>query len=122
MVEATYLLDTGQAFTKTYAVAPKSRFTIRLDEEEIPDGSGRHPLADLRAVSVTMTGTLPFLAERAMWWPGPTYATWTEAHNSAGATTTAPRWVAAAGEVRDTPRTDTYYLIANPRPLTRMSS
>ncbi|MCU0255651.1 MAG: hypothetical protein MUF60_02810, partial [Vicinamibacterales bacterium] len=69
--------------------------------------------ADVRAVSATLTGSQPFLAERAMWWPGPTFATWTEAHNSAGATTTATRWVAAAGQVRDAPHTDTYYLIAN---------
>jgi hypothetical protein len=113
-VNATYLLDTGQTLTKTYAVAPKSRFTIWLDEEEIPEGSGRRPLADVRAVSVTLTGSWPFLAERAMWWPGPTAATWTEAHNSAGAAVTATRWVAAAGRLSDTPRTDTYYLVANP--------
>jgi hypothetical protein len=49
-----------------------------------------------------------------MWWPGPTYRTWTGAHDSSGATETGRRWVAAAGEVRDAPRTDTYYLIANP--------
>jgi hypothetical protein len=113
-VTATYQLESGQTLTKAYPVAPRSRFTSWVDEEEIPAGSGIRPLADVRAVSVTLTGTQPFLAERAMWWPGPTYATWIEAHNSAGATTTATRWVAAAGEVRDTPRTDTYYLIANP--------
>jgi hypothetical protein len=112
-VTATYLLESGQTFTKSYTVAPKSRFTIWVDEEEIPARSGVRPLADVRAVSATLTGSQPFLAERAMWWPGPTFATWTEAHNSAGATTAAPRWAAAAGAARDTPVTDTYYLIAN---------
>lgn len=50
-----------------------------------------------------------------MWWPGPTPATWVEAHNSPGATATSARWVAAAGHVTSgTGSTDTYYLIANP--------
>jgi len=50
-----------------------------------------------------------------MWWPGPSANTWSEAHNSPGATETPTRWVVADGSVQDNPaRTDTYYLIANP--------
>jgi hypothetical protein len=39
------------------------------------------------------------IVERAMWWPGPTSATWHEAHNSPGTTQTGTRWALAEGEV-----------------------
>jgi hypothetical protein len=114
VLRGTYSLPDGRTFTKHHTVAPTSRFNIWVDREPF-DGHAGFPLADV-AVSATLEVISggPVIAERAMWWPGPTYATWTEAHNSAGATTTATRWVAATGEVCDTPRTDTYYLIANP--------
>ena len=47
-----------------------------------------------------------------MWWPGPA-ATWHEAHNSPGATTTGTRWGLAEGEVGGANETETYILIAN---------
>jgi hypothetical protein len=46
-----------------------------------------------------------------MWWPGPTPATWAEAHNSAGATQAGTVWALADGE--ESSLTDTYVLIAN---------
>jgi hypothetical protein len=117
-VQATYLLPNGTTYEKTYTVAPVSRFTIWVDEEEIPAGSGLRPLAQAEAVSATLTSDVPIVAERAMWWPGPTSATWTEAHASVGATTSSLRWAAAAGRVLDSPRReDTYYLVANPTPV-----
>jgi hypothetical protein len=49
-----------------------------------------------------------------MWWPGDS-RTWTESHNSPGATTTGTAWAVADGEVSGPPNnTATYYLIANP--------
>jgi hypothetical protein len=48
-----------------------------------------------------------------MWWPGPTAATWAEAHNSAGLTTTGRMWALAEGEVGGSRGLDTYILIAN---------
>ena len=48
-----------------------------------------------------------------MWWPAP-LANWYEAHNSAGATSTATRWAIAEGETGGARGVDTYILLANP--------
>ena len=47
-----------------------------------------------------------------MWWPG-TAATWAEAHNSPGATTTGTAWGTAGGEDGGAQNRDTYLLMAN---------
>jgi hypothetical protein len=110
-VQAMYLLPDGTTYQKAYAVPPMSRTTIWVDREQIAGGT---PLANT-AVSVKLTSTnaVPFVAERAMWWPG-TAATWQEAHVSAGATAAATRWAVADGEVTTgSDPTDTYLLIAN---------
>ena len=85
--------------TKTYTAAPKSRSTIWVDHESFPGVAGA-PLSTRRPCRrpSRYQGAHPgVVVERAMWWPGPGATTWTEAHDSAGATTTAPRWVAAEG-------------------------
>ena len=115
-VLATYLLRDGSTLAKTYTSAPNSRLTIWVNHETFPGRAGA-PLGSVSAVSTTfeVQGTHPgVIVERAMWWPRQGPSPWTEAHANVGATTTAPRWVAAEGAVRDAPRTDTYYLIANP--------
>jgi hypothetical protein len=116
-VTGTYLLPGGDTYSKTYTVAAGARLTIWVDQQSF-DGVPGLPLRDAGAVSATfdVESGPPIVAERAMWWPGPTPQTWTEAHASAGATATASRWVAAAGHVADGggERTDTYYLLANP--------
>ena len=107
-VEATYLLPNGDRVIKTYRVAAQRRFTIWVDREDAR-------LADT-AVSVVLRSTngVPIVAERAMWWPGPSAATWAEAHASFGATATGTRWAMAEGEVMTTgPLTQTYVLVAN---------
>jgi hypothetical protein len=110
LVEARYLLPDGTVYTKTYAVAPHSRFNIWVDDEVIPGIPGK-PLADT-AVSTVITSlnAVPILVERAMWWPG---TGWYEAHNSAGATEAGTRWALADGEVGGPGGTETYILIAN---------
>jgi hypothetical protein len=92
-VRARYLLPDGTVVIRTYAVAPHSRFTIWVDQEG-PE------LADT-AVSTVVTSTngVPIVVERAMWWPGPTAATWAEAHAVTGATAPATRWAVAGGLV-----------------------
>jgi hypothetical protein len=108
IVEARYLLPDGTTIVKPYTVAGNSRFNIWVDFES-------PALADT-AVSTTITATngVPVIVERAMWWPGPTPATWFEAHNSPGSTQTGTRWALADGEVLTTgPLTDTFILIAN---------
>ena len=83
-----------------------SRFNIWVDQEP--------GLADAAlSTRITSTNGVPIIVERAMWWPGPTAATWQEAHNSPGETTTGTRWAMAEGEVGGPRDTDTYVLIAN---------
>jgi hypothetical protein len=115
-VTLNYLLSDGQVHTKSYVVPANGRFTIWVDDEEIPAASGAKPLANV-AVSTTVTSTngVPIIVERTMWWPGPemTAAFWTEAHNSPGATQPGVRWALAEGEIGGPQNADTFILIAN---------
>ena len=67
----------------------KSRYNIWVDATTIP-GCPRS-LANA-ALSTTITANLPVVAERSMWWPGPTAANCAEVHMGLGATTTGTRW------------------------------
>jgi hypothetical protein len=106
-VRATFLLPDGTSVVKTYTVRRESRFNIWVDQQD--------PRLANAAVStiVESTNGVPIIVERAMWWPGPTSATWTEAHNSFGTTVTGTRWALAGGERGGTLATDTYVLVAN---------
>jgi hypothetical protein len=108
-IEARYLLTSGQVVTRTYSVAPNSRFTIHVHAEG--------PELASAAVSTTLTSTnnVPVLAERAMWWPSLSLEAgeWQEGHNSAGSTETGVRWALADGEDGGASATQTYVLIAN---------
>ncbi len=107
----TYLLPEGTTYTRSLTVPPNSRRTVWVDFDT-PDGAVGRPLAST-AVSTTVevTNGVPIIVERAMWWPGPTPATWAEAHNSAGATQAGTLWALAEGE--ESSLTDTYLLVAN---------
>jgi hypothetical protein len=115
-VRVDYLLLGGTTHAKSYTVPANGRFTIWVDDEQIPAGSGAKPLDNV-AVSSTITSTngVPVIVERAMWWPSPALSAsfWTEAHNSPGATATATRWALAEGEVGGSSTAETYILIAN---------
>src|SRR5262249_40399057 len=72
-VDVKYLLPDGQTITKTYVVAGNTRRTVDVAWED----------ARLKSTSVGMsiTSSQPIVAERAMWWPGPTIAPeWYESH------------------------------------------
>ena len=118
-IDVDYLLPNGTTHRKHYRVPAQSRFTIWVDDEQLPAGSGQKPLASV-AVSSTVTSSngVPIIVERTMWWPGPQVATpfWTEAHNSAGATETGTRWALAEGVVGAEQATQTFVLIANTSP------
>jgi len=110
-VQVEYLLPGGGVLTKSYTVARESRFTIFVDAEELPAGSGQHPLANTPvATRVTSTNGVPIIVERAMWWPQPD---WYEAHNAAGTTVTGTRWALAEGFLGGPDAAETYILIAN---------
>ena len=110
-VRVDYLQLTGDNLTKNYSVPANSRFTIWVDDEQFPNGSGNRLLANA-AVStrVRSQNGVPIIVERAMWWPQPL---WYEAHNSPGTTTTGRKWALAEGETGGTNATETYILIAN---------
>lgn len=114
IVDARYLLTDGNVLTKTYTISANSRLTVWVNGEEFA-GAGR-ALANVD-VSTTLTSTngVPFVAERAMWFPSPAFTTrfWTEAHGSFGSPVTATRWVIADGEEGGMAHTQTFALIAN---------
>jgi hypothetical protein len=91
-VSVRYLLPDGSSVDKSYLVGPTPRFTIWVDQED--------PRLRDTAVSavVTSTNDVPIVAERSMWWPGPSSSTWGEAHASPGATRTERSWCLAEGE------------------------
>jgi hypothetical protein len=106
-ITATFLLPDGTSIVKSGTVAPRSRFSLWVDTLD-------PRLADT-AVSTIITATngVPIIVERTMWWPGPTAATWAEAHNAAGLTTLGRRWALAEGQVGGSRAVETYILIAN---------
>ncbi len=105
-VRVSYLLSSGPPVIKTYTVAAQSRLTINVDAED------PRLLDTPVSTIVESTNTVPVIAERAMWWPSPT---WYEAHLSAGSTTTGTKWALADGLVTNTAgsQTETYIMIAN---------
>ncbi len=110
-VKATFLLPTGATVVRTYDIAPKSRFNIWVDQVA-PE------LADT-AVSTLLESVddRPFVAERAMWWPGPAASNWREAHNSPGSLVTSARWGVAEGMLGGSSAAETYILVANTSPF-----
>ncbi len=106
-VDIDYLFDDGTTVTKAYALPAQSRRTVWVDRED----------ERLRAAAVSMVvearNGLPIIAERSMWWPGPTPADWREGHNTPGTTATGTYWALAEGEVGDAPTRETFVLVAN---------
>jgi hypothetical protein len=113
-VTIEYLLIDGTTHTKNYSVPGNGRVTVWVDNEQIPAGSGVRPLDNV-AVSSSVTASVPIIVERTMWWPSPAMTSnyWTEAHNSAGTTTTGTRWALAEGEAGGPLSAETFVLLAN---------
>jgi hypothetical protein len=110
-VSVSYLLTDGTIFNKSYTVPGNGRVTVWVDQEQIPEGSGVKPLADV-ALSTTLKSDQPIVVERAMWWPQEAGG-WREGHSTAASTESATRWVTAGGEVGGTRNEQTYVLVAN---------
>ena len=110
-VDIDYLLEDGTVLTKRYDVPASSRYTIWVDDEQIPARSGNRPLAHVNvSMRVRSVNGQPIVVERAMWWPD---LFWWEAHNTAGATETGTMWGVAAGEEGGATEVSTFLLIAN---------
>ena len=87
---------------RTYALEPRRRLTIWVDEAAAP-------LADAE-FSTTISATAPIVAERAMWWRGGG-ADWIEGHVEFGATDNGRRFAVADAETNQATRTETFVLV-----------
>jgi hypothetical protein len=104
----SYLLPSGTRIVRPHTVQPLSRLTIFVANEDTRLAA--------TSVSIQVDSTVPVVVERAMWWPGPTPATWIEGHASAGTTMTGTAWALAEGERGGPRNADTYVLVANTSP------
>ncbi len=103
-VTVTYLLPAGAPVVAQYVVPAGSRSGIWVDVE------AQLPADTSFSTIVESTNGVPLVVERAMWWPGPTAATWNEGHASAGSPETGTKWaVAGPGETGG----QSYLLIQN---------
>ena len=103
-VEITYLLSGGTQIVRQYGLPAQSRRTVYVDSQP--------GLADVATSAIvrSLNAAAPIVVERAMWWPD---GNWTEAHNSAGAIVTSPKWALADGEVGGATANQTFVLVAN---------
>lgn len=106
-VEVRYQPADRAAIVKRYTVGAESRLTIWVDREDLALAN-----TALSTVIRSLNG-VAIVAERTMWWPGPTAATWREAHNSPGSIAAAARWGIARGEQGGAREASTYLLVAN---------
>jgi hypothetical protein len=105
-VTVRYLLPDGAPpVVKTVTLEARSRTTFNV--ETVDD-----LLADA-AIAIVVDSDVAIVAERSMYWPGPSGDGWLEAHNSAGATETGTAWTVAGGEQGGAYQAQTYVLIAN---------
>lgn len=96
-VQGRYLLGTGQVFTKTYSLAPNSRFNVWANFEDI---GGVTPLASAEFSAVfTVASGPPIIVERAMY--RGTNPLFKAGHESAGINEPATEWFLAEGNAGD---------------------
>jgi hypothetical protein len=80
-VTVSHQLPNATMLTRTYVVPPQSRRTVDVNLED--------PQLTSTAVAISITSTVPIVAERAMWWEG---YPWTEGSSAIGATATGALW------------------------------
>jgi hypothetical protein len=108
-----FLTQNGVEVVRAVTIPANSRRTVDIEALD--------PIAPElanAAVATDVTATLPIVAERAQYWPGPP-ANWNEAHDSFGVTAARLRWGLAEGRVGNPPglppaNYQTYILLANP--------
>ena len=108
-----FLTQSGVEVTRTVTVPASGRTTVNI---EALDPAAPELAND--SVATVVTASLPIVAERAQYWPGPPSA-WYEAHNSFGVNVPRTHWGLAEGRVGNPaglPRANyqTYILLANP--------
>lgn len=107
-VTVRYLRPDGLGpIERTYRIGAQQRVTIDVERED-------PGLADTAVSIVVVVGLgTGVVAERAMWWPGPTSATWSEAHVSPGSPAAHTEWGVGGGAVGGDTGAETYVLVAN---------
>jgi hypothetical protein len=101
-VTVHYQLPSGATLTKSYSVAARSRRTIDVNREDVQLAS--------TSVGMTVTSTLPIVAERAMWWGG---NLWTEGSVSVGSSATGTVWAIGEGAEGGSGGESTFVQISN---------
>jgi len=103
-------VTTALPVQKTYTLAPNSRRTIWVAQED--------PALRDTQVGARLTSTRFIVAERTMWWPGPTSATWRENAAEFGSTTSGRLWAVADVQAdADDGGWDTFVLVATTEQL-----
>jgi hypothetical protein len=80
-------INTAFPVPRRYVVAPHSRRTVWVSQED--------PALRTTEVATRLQSSGPIVAERSMWWPGPTSASWREVHAQAGASSSGKMWAVA---------------------------
>ncbi|AMY10342.1 hypothetical protein LuPra_03572 [Luteitalea pratensis] len=98
-------INTAWPIQKAYVLAPHSRRTIWVVQED-------EGLRDTQ-VGARMASDLPIVAERTMWWPGPTSATWRENDAESGSPESGQLWAVTDVQAdADDGGWDTFVLVA----------
>jgi uncharacterized repeat protein (TIGR01451 family) len=105
-VEVHYISENGGEEVTTHTVPVGRRITIRV-ADDVPQ-----LFASSFGVVVNSTNAVPFIAERAMWWPNDGSG-WYEGHVGTGLPGTGQAWGVADGIVTDNPGSEDYVLVAN---------
>ncbi len=79
--------STATPILRTYTIPARTRLTVWVARED--------PALASTQVSTRLVADEPIVAERAMWWPGPTDASWRENHAEVGATEAGLYWAVA---------------------------
>jgi hypothetical protein len=109
-VTADYPLANYDIVTRSYRMAPRSRRTVWIAQED--------PRLAATAFSMTVAASAPIVAERTMWWPGSSAETWRESHTEGTIGSAGLRWAVADIRVDAEPDGwDTFLLIDSPPAL-----
>jgi type 1 glutamine amidotransferase len=105
-IRVRYLLPSGEVIVRNHTVPARGRTTLNF-ETEAPELQNATASTIIESIN-----DVPIVVERAMWWPGPTGATWNEGHSSLATTTTGVTWALADGEAGGPRNVKTYILVA----------
>jgi uncharacterized repeat protein (TIGR01451 family) len=101
-ITVRYVSAAGEALEVPYVVEPRSRRTIRVNQED------ERVASESLAVQVRSDNGVPIVAERTMWWP---VGQWYEGHSSLGSSGSNRTWAVAGAEIDSLTGAGTHLLI-----------